>query len=278
GESMENALRACCKEIEIGKILIHIDGDNSKQLSCENLPHDISNRHVLLLDPVLATGISAVQAILLLLEKGVQESNIIFLNLLSAPEGINMVCKKFPRLKIVTSEIDMALNEELQVVPGLGDVNPIYDEAAIAELKALYSAPMILPNDTQQALLEGQQHVPTNPVDYPIGICLVDDPVAFTRCMPCHLIACDPSYPSSDMPPNVLDPSIIDYLLGIDSQSGVPLTSPPPTPTATPMSSTTSDSPPHTSPSSMHSPSYYVDDPIDSFDDHTTIFGTPSST
>ncbi|KAH9313204.1 hypothetical protein KI387_028239 [Taxus chinensis] len=126
GESMENALRACCKGIKIGKILIHRDGDNGKQLIYEKLPKDISNRHVLLLDPVLATGNSAVQAILLLLEKGVHESNIIFLNLISAPEGIHMVCKKFPRLKIVTSEIDMALNKEFRVVPGMGEFGDRY--------------------------------------------------------------------------------------------------------------------------------------------------------
>ncbi|XP_047978870.1 uridine/cytidine kinase UKL1, chloroplastic-like [Salvia hispanica] len=56
GESMENALRACCKGIKIGKILIHRDGDDGKQLIYEKLPNDIRERHVLLLDPVLATG------------------------------------------------------------------------------------------------------------------------------------------------------------------------------------------------------------------------------
>ncbi|KAI8013124.1 hypothetical protein LOK49_LG05G00007 [Camellia lanceoleosa] len=83
GESMENALRACCKEIKIGKILIHRNGDNGKQLIYEKLPKDISETHVLLLDPVLATGNSANQAIELLIQKGVPESHIIFLNLIS---------------------------------------------------------------------------------------------------------------------------------------------------------------------------------------------------
>ncbi|KAG0501165.1 hypothetical protein HPP92_001237 [Vanilla planifolia] len=83
GESMENALRACCKGIKIGKILIHRDGDNGKQLIYEKLPNDISERHVLLLDPVLGTGNSANQAIELLIQKGVPESRIIFLNLIS---------------------------------------------------------------------------------------------------------------------------------------------------------------------------------------------------
>ncbi|TYI06889.1 hypothetical protein ES332_A10G190300v1 [Gossypium tomentosum] len=126
GESMENALRACCKGIKIGKILIHRDGDNGKHLIYEKLPKDISERHVLLLDPVLATGNSANHAIELLIQKGVPESHIIFLNLISAPEGIHCVCKRFPSLKIVTSEIDVALNGEFRVIPGMGEFGDRY--------------------------------------------------------------------------------------------------------------------------------------------------------
>ncbi|XP_031474655.1 uridine/cytidine kinase UKL1, chloroplastic-like [Nymphaea colorata] len=126
GESMENALRACCKGIKIGKILIHRDGDNGKQLIYEKLPKDISERRVLLLDPVLGTGNSANQAIELLIQKGVREHHIIFLNLISAPEGIHTVCKRFPSLKIVTSEIDATLNEDYRVIPGLGEFGDRY--------------------------------------------------------------------------------------------------------------------------------------------------------
>ncbi|KAK9271762.1 hypothetical protein L1049_002125 [Liquidambar formosana] len=126
GESMENALRACCKGIKIGKILIHGEGNNGRQLIYEKLPADISSRHVLLLDPVLASGNSAVKAISLLLSKGVAESNIIFLNLIAAPEGIHAVCKKFPTLKIVTSEIDVSLNKDLHVIPGMGEFGDRY--------------------------------------------------------------------------------------------------------------------------------------------------------
>ncbi|KAF3444548.1 hypothetical protein FNV43_RR14240 [Rhamnella rubrinervis] len=121
GESMENALRACCKGIKIGKILIHGEGNNGRQLIYKKLPADISSRHVLLLDPVLASGNSAVKAISLLLSKGVPESNIIFLNLIAAPEGVRAVCKKFPKIKLVTSEIDATLNENLHVIPGMGE-------------------------------------------------------------------------------------------------------------------------------------------------------------
>jgi uridine kinase len=72
------------------------------------------------------SGNSAVQAIELLIQKGVPESHIIFLNLISAPEGIHMVCKRFPLLKIVTSEIDAGLNDEYRVVPGMGEFGDRY--------------------------------------------------------------------------------------------------------------------------------------------------------
>ncbi|KAG2644446.1 hypothetical protein PVAP13_2KG203166 [Panicum virgatum] len=126
GESMENALRACCKGIKIGKILIHRVGDNGQQLVYHKLPMDIAERHVLLMDPVLGTGNSANQAIDLLIRKGVPEDRIIFLNLISAPEGIQCVCKRFPLVKIVTSEIDYGLNEEFRVIPGLGEYGDRY--------------------------------------------------------------------------------------------------------------------------------------------------------
>ncbi|GJP64263.1 hypothetical protein CLOP_g21272 [Closterium sp. NIES-67] len=126
GESMENALRACCKGVKIGKILIHREGDYGKQLIYEKLPRDISQRHVILLDPVLASGRSAIKAIELLLHRGVPEDQIIFLNLISAPEGIHNVCRRFPHLKIVTSEIDSGINEEYRVVPGMGEFGDRY--------------------------------------------------------------------------------------------------------------------------------------------------------
>ncbi|KAI9079443.1 hypothetical protein K1719_038525 [Acacia pycnantha] len=108
-----------------GKILIHREGDET-QLIYRKLPKDISERHVLLLDPVLGTGNSASQAIEHLIRNGVPESHIIFLNLISAPEGIHRVCKHFPCPKIVTSEIEVGLNEEFRVIPGLGEFGDRY--------------------------------------------------------------------------------------------------------------------------------------------------------
>ncbi|KAL2941206.1 Uridine kinase-like protein 2 chloroplastic, partial [Bienertia sinuspersici] len=69
---------------------------------------------------------SACQAIELLIQKGVPEAHIIFFNLISTPEGVHCVCKRYPSLKIVTSEIDVALNEKYRVIPGMGEFGDRY--------------------------------------------------------------------------------------------------------------------------------------------------------
>ncbi|KAG7024993.1 Uridine kinase-like protein 3, partial [Cucurbita argyrosperma subsp. argyrosperma] len=154
GESMENALRACCKGIKIGKILIHREGDNGQHLIYEKLPSDISNRHVLLLDPILGTGNSAVQAISLLISKGVPEPNIIFLNLISAPQGVHVVCKRFPRIKIVTSEIEIGLNEDSRVVPGMGEFGDRYFGTDDDEQSSAFAlSPFTFPSLTMSAFV-----------------------------------------------------------------------------------------------------------------------------
>ncbi|KAI3988750.1 hypothetical protein MKX01_001522 [Papaver californicum] len=134
-ESMENALRACCKGIKIGKIHIHGKHNDPRQLIYERLPENISGRRVLLLDPVLATGNSAVEAISLLINKGVQESNIIFLNLISSPGGLHAVCKKIPKLRVVTSEIDDLLDKDSRVLPGVGEFGDRYFGTNVTAMK-----------------------------------------------------------------------------------------------------------------------------------------------
>ena len=62
----------------------------------------------------------------ILLEFRLLKSTDIFTLELQAPEGIHCVCKRFPSLKIVTSEIDVALNEEFRVIPGMGEFGDRY--------------------------------------------------------------------------------------------------------------------------------------------------------
>jgi len=127
GESMEAALRDVCSDIRIGKILIQRDEETSKaKLFYSKLPHDIANRNVLLLDPMLATGGSAVKAIQVLRDAGVPEDKIIFINLIAAPEGIAVLKNKFPNVIIVTTCIDDKLNEQNFILPGIGDFGDRY--------------------------------------------------------------------------------------------------------------------------------------------------------
>ena len=122
GESMEAELRAVCRSIRIGKILIQRDKVTKlPHLYYSALPHDIAQRHVLLLDPMLATGGTALAAIQVLLDKGVTEENIVFINLITVPEGIIAVCQRHPKVRMVTSAIDERLNENAYMIPGIGD-------------------------------------------------------------------------------------------------------------------------------------------------------------
>ncbi len=80
-----------------------------------------NNTHVLVLDPMLATGNSAHDAIKCYTDKGVPIQNIVFVCLLAAPEGIKRLREAFGPIKIITTNIDDCLNEKGYIVPGLGD-------------------------------------------------------------------------------------------------------------------------------------------------------------
>jgi uracil phosphoribosyltransferase len=104
GEAMEAGLREVCRSVRIGKILIQRDEETAKpKLFYSKFPQDIASRYVLLLDPMLATGGSAIKAVEVLQEHGVPEERIIFINLISSPEGLKTFCSKFPMLRVVQS-------------------------------------------------------------------------------------------------------------------------------------------------------------------------------
>ena len=90
------------------------------------------NTKVFLLDPMLATGGSALAVLDLLVQKGVLIENIVFVSVLSAPEGIQTIHEKYPMLKIVTGAIDECLNENAYIVPGLGDAGDRYFNSVIS--------------------------------------------------------------------------------------------------------------------------------------------------
>lgn len=83
------------------------------------VPKNIEEKEVIILDPMLATGGSACDAIEALKEKGVKKMK--FLCIIAAPEGLKVVTEKHPDVKIYCAHIDEKLNEDAYIVPGLGD-------------------------------------------------------------------------------------------------------------------------------------------------------------
>lgn len=76
---------------------------------------------ILILDPMLATGNSAIDAIKLFANKKVPQKNIRFVSLISAPEGLEKVQNAYPDVRIITAHIDNHLNNQGYICPGLGD-------------------------------------------------------------------------------------------------------------------------------------------------------------
>ncbi len=83
------------------------------------MPSDIENRWVILVDPMLATGGSAVDAITRIKETGCH--NITMMCLVAAPEGIQRLQETHPDVDVYTAALDECLNDHAYIVPGLGD-------------------------------------------------------------------------------------------------------------------------------------------------------------
>uniref|UniRef100_A0A3B4YVN5 Uridine-cytidine kinase n=1 Tax=Seriola lalandi dorsalis TaxID=1841481 RepID=A0A3B4YVN5_SERLL len=127
GETMEPALRAVCKDVRIGKILIQTNLDSGEpELHYLRLPKDISEDHVILMDSTVSTGAAAMMAVRVLLDHEVQEDKIVLVSLLMAELGVHSVAYAFPQVKIITSAVDKSLDDSLHVIPGIGDFGDRY--------------------------------------------------------------------------------------------------------------------------------------------------------
>lgn len=77
--------------------------------------------YVYITDPMLATGNSLIEAIRLYVEKGIPETNICCVCMISSPQGIENVFKEFPAITLIVAAVDSHLNERGYIVPGMGD-------------------------------------------------------------------------------------------------------------------------------------------------------------
>eukprot|EP01134_Creolimax_fragrantissima_P007545 CFRG7545T1 len=127
GVTMESTLREIAKEIPIGKILIQSDVITGEPaLHYYSLPQHIGKYHVILLDSTIATGAAALMAIRVLLDHDVKEQHIIFMSLIAATPGIHAVAYAFPKVKIITSEVDETVDEHFYISPGIGNFGDLY--------------------------------------------------------------------------------------------------------------------------------------------------------
>ncbi len=120
GLGMVEGMLAMVPAAKVGHIGLYRDPDTFEphEYYCK-LPTDITSREVYVLDPMLATGGSAVDAIQMLKEKGVK--NIKFLCIIAAPEGLKALSEAHPDVQIYCASLDEKLNDHKYILPGLGD-------------------------------------------------------------------------------------------------------------------------------------------------------------
>ena len=105
---------------KVGHVGMYRDEETLKPVEYfVKLPSDISQRQLFVVDPMLATGGSAIMAMDMLKKRGA--SNIKFMCLVAAPEGVKALQKAHPDVDIYTAALDDHLNEDGYIVPGLGD-------------------------------------------------------------------------------------------------------------------------------------------------------------
>ena len=120
GNGMADDLFAIIPEASMAHIGMQRDPvSHAPQFYYEKYPEDLAERQVILIDPMLATGGSAIEAAQRLKDKGV--TDIVFACLVAAPEGVSAFHKAHGDIQIITAALDRELNEHCYILPGLGD-------------------------------------------------------------------------------------------------------------------------------------------------------------
>ncbi|MDE6838750.1 MAG: uracil phosphoribosyltransferase, partial [Acutalibacter sp.] len=120
GLGMVEGMLKLVPSAKVGHIGLYRDHDTLKPVEYYNkLPQDITERDVIVLDPMLATGGSALDAITIV--KRSQPKSVKFLCIIAAPEGIDALTKAHPDVQVYCAAVDERLNENGYILPGLGD-------------------------------------------------------------------------------------------------------------------------------------------------------------
>ena len=120
---LNSVQRIFSTDFDIGHLVIQRDEETAlPKFLLDKIPQQIAEYDcVMILDPMLATGGSVVSAIDCIKSKGVDESKIVLVHALAAPEGVSFVTEKYPKINGVIGVVDEKLNDKKYIVPGLGD-------------------------------------------------------------------------------------------------------------------------------------------------------------
>ena len=120
GLGMVNGILALVPSAKVGHIGMYRDEETHlpHEYYCKH-PENIGERTKIALDPMLATGGSAVDAVALIKQRGGQ--HIKFMSIIAAPEGLKLLSETHPDVEIYCGNLDERLNENCYIVPGLGD-------------------------------------------------------------------------------------------------------------------------------------------------------------
>ena len=120
GLGMVSGILALVPTARVGHIGMYRDEETHEphEYYCK-LPKGIKNRVVVVVDPMLATGGSAVDAVNLIKEKGA--TNIKFMAIIAAPEGLKAFTDAHPDVQLYVGQLDRCLNDDAYICPGLGD-------------------------------------------------------------------------------------------------------------------------------------------------------------
>ena len=121
GLGMADGLRELIPTANEGHIGLYRDPKTHRPVEYMIKLPPLKGQIFIVVDPMLATGYSAVKALDMLIERGVDRKNIRFMALVAAPEGVTVFNEHYPDISIFTASLDESLNDHDYIVPGLGD-------------------------------------------------------------------------------------------------------------------------------------------------------------
>ncbi len=121
GIGMSDGLLELVPSARVGHIGVFRDPETHEPVEYMVRLPDTVDRTFILCDPMVATGNSAVHAIDVLKKRGVPDEQILFLALVAAPEGVQVVQDAHPNVKVYVASLDSHLDDHAYIIPGLGD-------------------------------------------------------------------------------------------------------------------------------------------------------------